>query len=81
VQTNVDQPTERDRDIAALTIKGFGKDGGDRVGGLVDDARVALKRITKTVIVIGQEPSGSMQRGEELVGVLAGALLTLCAGA
>jgi hypothetical protein len=81
VKTNVDQPTERDREIVALTIEGFGKGGGDRVGGLVDDASVALKRIAAPVIVIGQEPSGSAQRGEELVGVLAGALLALCGGA
>jgi hypothetical protein len=65
----------------ALTIKGFGQGGGDRVGDLVDDASVALKRITKTVIVIRQEPSGWVQRGEELVGVLAGALLALRTGA
>lgn len=75
---NVDQRAERNRDIVALTIEGFGEGGGDRVGGLVDDASVALKRIAEPVIVIGQEPSGLVQRGEELVGVLAGALLALC---
>lgn len=58
-------------------IKGFSEDRSDRVGGLIDDAGIALKRITEPVIVIGQEAFGSVQRGEELIGILAGALLAL----
>jgi hypothetical protein len=62
-------------------IEGFGEDGGDRVGSGVDDAGVALKRVAESVVVIGQESSRSVQRSEDLIGVLAGALLALCTGA
>jgi hypothetical protein len=62
-------------------IDGFGEDGGDRVGSLVDDAGIALERVAEPVVVIGQEPLRSVQRSEEFVGVLAGALLALRAGA
>jgi len=61
-------------------IEGIGEDGGDRVGGVIDDACVALELVTKPVIVIGQESPGLMQRGEDLIGVLAGALLALRTG-
>jgi len=47
-------------------IEGIGEDGGDRVGGVIDDACVALELVTKPVIVIGQESPGSMRRGEDL---------------
>jgi hypothetical protein len=42
VQTSVDQLAKGDRDIAVSMIESFGEEGGDRVGGLVDDAGVAL---------------------------------------
>jgi hypothetical protein len=45
-------------------IEGFGKDGGDRVDGVADDACIALKRITEPIIVIGQEPSRLVRSGE-----------------
>jgi hypothetical protein len=60
MEAGVDQLTEAGRDITISMVEGVGEDGGDRVGGGVDDARVALKLVTMSVIVIGQEaiPSG-----------------------
>jgi hypothetical protein len=60
MEAGVDQSTEAGRDIAISMVEGVGEDGGDRVGGVIDDARVALRLVTKPVIVIGQEtiPSG-----------------------
>jgi len=53
MQAGVDQPTEAGRDIVISMVEGVGEDGGDRVGGVIDDACVALKLVTKPVIVIG----------------------------
>jgi hypothetical protein len=60
MQASVDRPAEAGGDVAISMGEGIGEDGGDRVGGIVDDARVALRRVTKQVVVIGQEtiPSG-----------------------
>ena len=60
VQASVDQLAKANRDIAVSTIEGFGEERGDRVGGLVDDAGVALELITKPVVVIGQEAFGAV---------------------
>jgi hypothetical protein len=59
---------------------GISENGGDRVGGVIDDARVALKLVTKAVIIIGQESPGLVKRSEDLIGVLTGALIALRAG-
>ena len=53
MQTSVDQSTEAGRDIAVSIREGIGENGGDRVGSVIDDARVALELVTKPVIVIG----------------------------
>ena len=60
VETSVDQLTEAGRDITISMGEGVGEERGDRVGGIIDDARVALELVTKPVIAIGQESPGSM---------------------
>lgn len=80
MEAGVDQFSEAGRDIAISMVERIGEDGDDRAGGVIDDVRVALKRVTMSVIVIGQESPGSMQCSEDLIGVLIGPLLALRAG-
>jgi len=55
VEADVDQLAEAGRDIAISMGEGVGEDGGDQVDGVIDDARVALKLVTKSVIDIERE--------------------------
>ena len=53
MEAGVDEPTEASRDVAVSMVEGVGEDGGDRVGGVVDDAGVALELVTEPVVVFG----------------------------
>jgi hypothetical protein len=55
VEADVDQLAEAGRDIAISMGEGVAEDGGDQVDGVIDDARVALKLVTKSVIDIERE--------------------------
>jgi hypothetical protein len=81
VETDIDESTKAGCDVAVSVGERVGEDGGNRASGVIDDARVALKLVTKPVIVIGQESPGSMQCSEDLICVLARARLALRAGA
>ena len=71
MQAGVDVGSESDRDIPAATSEGFIKGRRDGPGRVIDDAGVALELVTQPVVLIGQEPPGLMERGEQVVGVVA----------
>lgn len=55
--------------------KGAVERARDRGGRRIGDAGVALERVAEVIVGVGQGPTRRVQRGEQLVGVIARALL------
>jgi len=70
VQADIDIAAESNRKISAATRERFIESLRDGVRRVVNDAGVALERVTKPIVRIRKEPTSPMKGGEQLVGVI-----------